>query len=361
MTNLRLPYVHRFIDHNGHPRHYFRRPGFKRAALPGLPGSAEFMQAYQAALTGQTAPRHDIGAIRTKPGTVDALVVAYYSSPAFQSLSPITGSTYRNILERFRIEHGDKRVAMLRRKDIVAMLAAKASAPGAANHWLRMVRTLMRFAISEEMIEIDPTAGVKSVKTRSDGFHSWTEGEIRAFEARHPVGTRAHLALALLLNTGQRRADVVLMGPQHMRTGLHGTEIYVKQQKTNRELVIPVLPNLQRVIDATPCRNLSFLTTSFGKPFTAAGFGGWFRERCDEAGLPKECTAHGLRKAACRRLAEAGRSASEIAAISGHKTLREVQRYVEAADQARMARQGMEAVRLTFPGTKTGSDSGNSR
>jgi hypothetical protein len=67
MANLRLRYVHSFIDHNGHPRHYFRRPGYKQATLPGLPGSAEFMEAYQAALAGQTASRRDIGASRTVP------------------------------------------------------------------------------------------------------------------------------------------------------------------------------------------------------------------------------------------------------------------------------------------------------
>jgi len=361
MANLRLRFVHSFIDHNGHPRHYFRRPGYKRVTLPGLPGSAEFMEAYQAALAGQTAPRHDIGASRTVPGTINALVVAYYNKALPLLGSPITRSTYRNILERFRKEHGDKRVAMLRRKDVVAMLAAKAETPGAANHWLRMVRTLMRFAVDEEMIEVDPTARVKNIKTKSSGFHSWTEEEIATFEARHPVGTKARLAQGLLLYTGQRRADVVRMGPQHLRAGLNGAELYVKQQKTGTELLIPVVPDLQRVLDATPCENLNFLTTAYGKPFTAAGFGGWFRDRCDEAGLPKECSAHGLRKAACRRLAEAGCSGKQIMAISGHLTLREAQKYVEAAEQTRLAHSGMDAVRLAFPGTKTGSDSGNSQ
>ena len=284
MTNLRLRYVHSFIDHNGHPRHYFRRQGFKRVTLPGLPGSAEFMGAYQAALAGQTAKPRDIGASRTVPGTINALVVVYYNKVLPLLRSPITRSTYRSILERFRREHGDKRVATLRRKDIVAMLAAKAETPGAANHWLRMLRTLMGFAMDEGMIEVDPTARVKDIKTKSNGFHSWTEEEIAAFEACHPVGTKARLALALLIYTAQRRADVVLMGPQHLRVGLNGTELYVKQQKTGTELLIPVVPDLQRVLDATPCQNLSFLTTAYGQPFTAAGFGGWFRERCDERG-----------------------------------------------------------------------------
>ena len=218
----------------------------------------------------------------------------------------------------------------------------------------------MGFAMDEGMIEVDPTARVKDIKTKSNGLHSWTEEEIAAFEACHPVGTKARLALALLIYTAQRRADVVLMGPQHLRVGLNGTELYVKQQKTGTELLS------RWCLTCSGCSTQrragpSFLTTAYGQPFTAAGFGGWFRERCDEARLPEGCAAHGLRKAACRRLAEARCSASQIAAISGHKTLREVQRYVEAADKARLARSGMEAVRIAFPGTKTGSDSGNSR
>jgi integrase len=95
--------------------------------------------------------------------------------------------------------------------------------------------------------------------------------------------------------------------------------------------------------------NLTFLTTRGGSPFTPAGFTNWFREVCDEAGLPKGTSAHGLRKAACRRLAEAGCSANVIAAISGHRSLSEVQRYTAAADQLRMAREGMEAMREAFP------------
>ena len=91
------------------------------------------------------------------------------------------------------------------------------------------------------------------------------------------------------------------------------------------------------MFDATLGEHLTFMVKEFGKPFTSAGFGNWFRERCDEAGLER-CSAHGLRKAACRRLAEAGCTAHQIAAISGHASLREVERYTKAVDQARLAK-----------------------
>ena len=101
-----------------------------------------------------------------------------------------------------------------------------------------------------------------------------------------------------------------------------------------------------------PANTLTFLTTRVGSPFSPAGFTNWFREVCGEAGLPKGTSAHDLRKAACRRLAEAGCSANVIASISGHKSLKEVQRYTAAADQLRMARTGMEAMRDAFPAGK---------
>ena len=138
--------------------------------------------------------------------------------------------------------------------------------------------------------------------------------------------------MALLLYTGQRRSDVVRMGPQHIQNG----RILVRQQKTGRALEIPIHPHLAEALGATSSGNLAFLVTGAGAPFSAAGFGLRFREWCDAAGL-RQCSAHGLRKAQCRRLAEVGCSAPEIAAISGHKSLKEVQRYIEEADQAKLA------------------------
>lgn len=116
------------------------------------------------------------------------------------------------------------------------------------------------------------------------------------------------------------------------------------QSKTSVRLAIPLHPELRSVLEETPRENLTFLTTAWGKPFTAAGFGNWFRDVCNDAGL-KDRSAHGLRKAAARRLAEAGCSPLQIGAITGHKTLKEVSRYTAAADQERMARDAIDKIR----------------
>jgi hypothetical protein len=101
---LKLPrFVHGFVDRHGKARFYFRRTGFKRVPLPGLPWSPEFMEKYQAAL--DETPRVEIGAGRTVAGTVNAVVIGYFGSAAFQNLAPASQRHYRGIIERFRCEH----------------------------------------------------------------------------------------------------------------------------------------------------------------------------------------------------------------------------------------------------------------
>jgi integrase len=337
-------FVHGFIDRHGKPRWYFRRAGFKQVRLPGLPWSPEFMSAYEAVLS--ETPRPEIGARRTKPGTVASAVAGYFGSATFANLAESTRRTRRQILERFRAEHGDKAIATLGKTHVERMVNAKAATPGAALNFLGALRALMRHAITVGLRADDPTVGIRGPKFKSAGFYTWTEADIAAFEAKHPVGTRARLALALLLYTAQRRADVVKMGRQHVRDGL----IHVRQSKTGTTLAIPLHPELCRVLDATPAENMTFMTTTGGKPFHPDSFTHWFKRQCREAGLPVKASVHGLRKAACRRLAELGCSASVIASISGHSTLREVSRYTAAADQVRLARQGIEALTRTKTG-----------
>jgi integrase len=328
---MKLPkYVQAWVDRRDDRAYYYlRRRGFPRVRLPGLPWSPSFMAEYEKAMAG---PRTAIGAGRIKPGSVAAVVAEYFDSQAFfGSKSAGTQRMRRGILERFRAPYGDRPFALLPPEWIEALLDSKP--PHAARSWLVTLRSLSQFALA-------------SIK--GDGFHTWTEEEIAQFEARHPIGTKPRFALALLLYTGQRRSDVVRMGRQHIRDGA----LTVKQQKTGATLAIPVHPHLQAVLDVTPSEHLTFLTTATGKPYGGNALSEQFRNWCDAAGLPRRCKPHGLRKAACRRLAEAGCSGNEIMAISGHATLKELVRYTKAADQARLARNAM--TRTTMVESKVG-------
>ena len=332
---MKLPkYVQAWVDHDGRAHHYFRRRGFPRVRLPGLPWSPSFMAEYEKAISGA---RTAIGAGRVKPGSVAAVVAEYFDSQLFfTSKSAGTQRMRRGILERFRAAYGERPMALLPAEWIEALLDSKP--PHAARSWLATLRSLCQFGRKRGYRRDDPTANIKLRAIKSDGFHTVTEDEIAKFEAHYPIGTKPRLALALLLYTTQRRSDVVRMGRQHIRNGA----LTVKQQKTGTELPpIPVHPHLQAVLNATPSEHLTFLVTTTGKPYGPNHFSESFREWCDAAGLPKHCSAHGLRKAACRRLAEAGCSEKQIAAISGHASLDEVARYTKAADKARLARDAM--------------------
>jgi len=333
---MKLPkYTRAWVDkRDSRAYYYFRRRGFPRVRLPGLPWSPSFMAAYEAAMNG---PRTAIGAGRIKPGSVAAAVTEYFDSQQFfTSKSAGTQRMRLGILERFRAAYGDRPFALLPPEWIEALLDSKP--PHAARSWLVTLRSLCEFGVKRRYLRTNPTADIKLASIDSDGFHCWTEEEIAQFERYHPVGTKPRLALALLLYTAQRRSDVVRMGRQHIRNGA----LTVKQQKTGTGLPpIPVHPHLQAVLDATPSEHLTFLVTATGKPYGGNAFSAQFRNWCEAAGLPKRCKPHGLRKAACRRLAEAGCSEKQIAAISGHASLDEVARYTKAADKARLARDAM--------------------
>jgi integrase len=321
-------YTHSFVDHDGKPRFYLRAPGRRRVPLPGLPWSPEFMEAWGKALDSDWGVP-ELGASRTRAGTVNAAIVSYYQSSAFRDgLAPSSQRMRRAILERFRVDHGDRRVAEMHKKALQIILNKKS--PAAASNWRKALRGFIDHCMSLDMLAVDPLAGVKLVPIKSDGHHPWEQDECGKFESHHAIGTRARLAYELLLQVGQSRCDVVRMGKQHVRNGT----LSLQRQKTGVLFDVPVLPALQQAIGAMPASDhLTFLVTAQGKPFSAAGFGNWFREICDTAGLPKRCTSHGLRKAAATRLADRGATTTELKAWFGWKTDSEAERYTRNADR----------------------------
>ena len=331
MSKLYLRYVQSFGGY-----HYFRRRGSPRIPLPGIVGSPEFMEAYQAALTA--APVAIGASKRSKPGSVSAAIAEYYGSQAFRGLTGGTPASRRAILEKFRGKHGHLPLASLPKEFLVALIDTMTAHE--AKNFLFAFRHVVRWALERKLMRNDPTLGIVVKRPKSDGFACWTEDEIAMFEAHYPIGTKPRLALALGLYTAQRRGDVVHIGRQHIRDGV----LTVRQEKTGVPLAIPVHPELAAIIAATPVGHLTLLVTRTGKSYGANDFSEAFRNWCDAAGLPGHCVFHGLRKAACTRLADAGASAHEIASISGHKTLKEVARYTAKADQAKLARAAMERI-----------------
>lgn len=341
MPRSKPVHVSSYRDRHGVLRWRFRQPGKPQSQTRELFDSAAWWAWYDAAVRAVSPP---IGASRVKPGSINALAVAYYASAEWAQMRPATHNTYRGIIERLRTKHGDKSVAAIEAHHIRGMMDAMAATPSAANNLLKIFRALMRFAVERNWRPSDPSRAVRPLKYRSEGWHTWTEDEVSAFEAHWQVGTKQRFALDLMLYTGQRSGDVRQMTRQHVKGG----RVVVKQDKTGTPIDIPVHPALGASLSAYDSGHLLLITTDYGKPFTPAGFGNWIKRATKAAGIA-HCSAHGLRKVMAVRLAEAGCSAHEIMAITGHTTLKEVERYTRDAGRKRLA----DSAMLRIGGTET--------
>ena len=345
MTSLRLKYIHRFRDRYGLVRHYFRRPGQPSVSLPGLPGSAEFMAAYQTALA--IVPTPPAGGAS---GSFNALATSWYRSGDFSALSAASKVTYRRIVEAFLAQHGEKPVALIEARHIRDLLDGMVDTPAQANKLRSILRLMLRHAVERGWRQDNPAEQVRKVRYNKKGFAAWTNVDLAAYETRWPVGTRERLAFELLLMTGQRRGDVIRMGPRD----IHDGGIEVKQGKTGTPLLVPIGPELQAAIDACLLVGTgTFLITQYGKPFASGtAFYNWFRDKSRAAGVDKP--PHGLRKANQRIIAEQGGTTKQAMAVSGHLTMSEAERYQRSAHQPTLARAGIEALSKDENGTPSG-------
>lgn len=342
MTGRRrlLPqWVTSYKDRHGKERLRFRRTGFKPYTFRAKFGTEDFRSEYRTCLDGGTPV--GVGESRIMRGSVSDLVSRYYRSQSFLAGAFMTQRKNRGILEGFREQFADDRVDEFRFEHIDAILAAKrAKFPAAARNLRKQLRRLFEYAVKVDMIRVNPVELTEQVAYKTAGHHTWTEAEIERFEATHPIGSTPRLAMALMLWTGARKGDAVKLGLANVIEG----QLHYRQDKTGKALILPVAPQLLEAITATQPSDVgTFLATSFGKPYSANGFGNRFRDWCNEAGLP-HCSAHGLRKAISRRLAELNSSNQSIKTVTGHSGDDEVALYTRAVDQRRLADTAIRAL-----------------
>jgi integrase len=336
------------VDRHGKQRLRFRKTGLRAHYFASSYPSREFWDEYDACLASKDEPLPAAHG-RAKPGTVHDLMIQYLSVPARLGPSAVTQYKVRRILEkdfRYFVTKsggivGNKLVSecTFAALDVIIQEKAKET-PWAAKKLRAHLRQFFAFAKKAGAIDHNPVDDTDLVKApKTTGFHSWTEAEISQYVKRHPPGTKANLALMLMLWTFQRRGDSIRMAPVHITDG----RIKVAQGKSGfaKVLNIKVAEPLLKAIkalrrDPSLPDTAPFLLTEFGKPYSQAGIGNWFRHRCDEAGL-FHCTAHGLRKAASRRAAEIGLSNQSIKSVTGHSNDSEVALYTAAVEQRDLA------------------------
>lgn len=339
-------------DRHGKLRARFRRSGYPAVYMKHLPDTPGFDAEYKEITNA-------VATTAITPGSVSDLCARYYKCADFMAKGGTANKAHRRgLIESFRVEFADdlvnefsfqhiEGILLKRTKKTVNAKGRTVGGQVAAHNLRKQLRRLFAYAIKLKWITSNPVEESDRVgKTRIKGFHTWSEIEIAQYKLRHPLGTTARLALEIILWTGQRRDDARLFGPRHIQRG----KINFQAAKNGADLWLPMVPDLRAAIDAMPSVGLNtYLVTSHGKTFSKDGFGNKFREWCNDAGLP-HCSAHGLRKAIGRRMAEARATHASIKAVGGWKGDAEVAIYTAAAEQEGLAEDAIARVIAHFSG-----------
>lgn len=350
---LELPYLMPDTDRHGSPRLFVRRYG-RKIRIRETPGTVKFATAYAAALAKldseygpkeSTAPPPPVA----KPRTFGWLVNKYVASGECKGvakgvlasclLEPIEpgGSNLMRDCPLSELKTAHVRMLRDRKKN--------AGLNGAANNRKKYVSGMFGWAIEQDppLMESNPAREAKRVQYATDGFHTWSIPEVMKYRERHPIGTKARLAMEMLLFIGVRRGDFVRLGPPMLTKA--GIEFVPRKTRHRRERISvkPILPCLAAVIAGTTLVGAkTFLVTEYGEPFTAAGFGNWFADRCVEAGAPGR--AHGLRKAGATLAAEEGATVPQLMAMYDWDTPTQAEVYIRKANRKRMAADAMPLI-----------------
>jgi len=326
----RLPYASRFRDRHGKWRWRFRRKGYPTHYFKAPFGTKDFEREYASCLEREPIV---IGEDRIERGSVSDVIVRYYRDNKFLDLAPATQKVYRGVLEGFRSNFGSFPMDRFDAARIAKLMNGMRDRPHAAARLRKLLRQLFKIARREKLVPayFDPVPDTDAPASTSKGYHRWTEEELEAYEARHPLGTKPRLAFALLLFTAQRSGDVRLLTPETIAKG----RIPIDQRKTGNAVDVPIVEPLREALQAGPLGMGTLLESNRGEPFTEKGFYNLIKDACRVAGIP-HCSPHGLRKSAARRCRESGCTDEEGMAITGHKTIKEYRRY--AGDSGNAAR-----------------------
>jgi len=323
-VEFKMNYIQHWTDHLGRQRYRFRRKGYPRVELPvdSEPNSPEFQAAYHAAMRGEKVA-DAVNGIKARggSGSVKIAIEQYLDSATFRELSPSTQALRRSILNSVSRLVGNLPLADMDRKWIDSWIESATTKGQGRTRYLALRPFLHWACETVHLVDDNPTDGMKVKATGGDGHATWTDEEIALYRTHHPIGSMARLAIELMLAVAGRRGDAVALGRRHLK---NGWLVFTQEKNRKRNPVTvecPVPAELTAAMEAcpSPATSLTFLTNQWGRPFDKSGFGDWFRKQVDAAGLGEHCVAHGLRKAACRIMAESDCTVHEIKSVSGHR------------------------------------------
>ena len=260
MPRHRPPFLQRRVSRHGVTAWYVRIGKGPLIRIRAAFGTPEFDVEYQAAVSGNARAQKDTAArTSTKVGTLAWLIERYRETAAWAELRPATRRNRDNHFRRVIANAGQQPYRAITQTVIEKGKERRAATPAQARNYLDAVRGLFRWAKDAKLVGTDPTDGVRNPKRKKGkGFLKWTEGDVEKYYARWPLGTRQRVWVDVLMYTGGRRGDAVTIGRQHVNK--NGICTFVTEK--SGELVpvtIPILPVLQRTLDAGPTGDLAFI------------------------------------------------------------------------------------------------------
>ena len=353
---ISLRYLTADPDKRGNERFYVRmkgRPKIRvRETMLGPDGEItdEFMAAYKAAVASMKADAAPVA----KPAplreeTFVWLIDQYYRSAKFKGFDKATKKDKASVLDRFNETAGDLPYKKYRHEDMVRSQQKRAATPGAADKLVKVLRALFNWAMAQNppLASFNPASKVETINKAKGGFRTWEVEEIDHYRERWPIGSKARLALELMVAVGARRSDACSIGPRNEFTLKGERWLRFTAHKARNRFPVTIetrmTPELAGALKATETGSEAYIHSSHGRPYTIESFGNSFAKWCAEAGLP-HCSCHGLRKAAAVAYAESGASAPELMALFGWSNLRTAQIYIEKAQKRIMARNAAERL-----------------
>ena len=261
MPRPRPPHLQRQVTRHGKTVWYVRIGKGPRIRIRAEFGTPEFDVEYTAAISGTPRPKKGAPAA----GSLAWLIERYRETGDWTDLSPATRRNRENHFKQVIKTAGDKPYRAITQAVIVAGKDRRAHTPAQARNYLDAMRGLFRWAKSAQHVSVDPVDGVANpIRKKGPGFPVWTEADVEAYYNRWPLGTKERVWLDVLLFTGLRRGDVVAIGRQHVRNGI----ATLRTEKSQGEITVtlPILPVLQRTLDAGPIGELAFICGRRGKP-----------------------------------------------------------------------------------------------
>lgn len=319
----------------------------RRIQISGEFGSEEFIRQYWMARRGEKPDPVKKISEQSLPKTIGWLINSYleYLDERVKAgtTSAKTVKKKRNLLSRL-LKTPNKAMQIPQEK-LIEMQDGMGSAPAQADAFIEAVGVMYDWAIKRKYMRENTARGISSVYTKGEGATPWKGADVLAFFAKHKTGSKAHVAMSVLLWTGCRIEDLTVLGRGH-ESVIDGVDAlrWIPLKKGSSEVTIPLFPPMKAATRAPVVQGKTYLLGRNGRPYSSGdSASAMFKRWCNEAGLG-HLSAHGVRKGLAEVLAEMGCSQYEIMAILGHSEAKTSEVYTRRVDRWRLAQGALNRV-----------------